>query len=140
MPDHDTTKHEFLSPAWTEAAHAIRAEYAHLESAPAVTLRMNLVVNEVPFGDGTIDAHVDTSTGRFEIDTGHVEDPDLTVVLDYETAKAILVDQNPQAGMQAFMAGRIKVDGDISKLLLLQAAPIDPVHAEVATRMRDITK
>ena len=132
-------KHEFLSPEWTEAARSVRREYAGSLAPPAVPVRMNLVVNEVPFGEGTVDAHLDSSDGRLEIDTGHLEDADLTVVLDYETAKAILIDQNPQAGMQAFMAGRIRVDGDMSKLLMLQASPVDPVHAEVAARMRDIT-
>jgi len=134
------SRHEFLSPDWTEAAHRIRAEYAHRETPPSVTLRMNLVVSDVPFGDGTVDAHVDTSAGRLEIDTGHVDEPDLTIALDYDTAKAILIDQNPQAGMQAFMAGRIRVDGDMSKLLLFQGMTIDPVHAEIAARMREITE
>ena len=35
---------------------------------------------------------------------------DLTVTVDYETAKAILVEGNAQAAMQAFMAGRIKIE------------------------------
>ena len=52
-----------------------------------------------------------------EMDTGHIEGADLTVTLDYATAKAILVDGNPQAGMQAFMAGKIKVQGDMTKMM-----------------------
>jgi hypothetical protein len=38
------------------------------------------------------------------------------------------------------MAGRIKVDGDMSKLMVLQGAPPDPTAAEVATRLREITE
>jgi putative sterol carrier protein len=64
----------------------------------------------------------------------------LKVTIDYATAKAILVEGNPQAGMQAFMAGRIKVEGDMTKLLALQGAPADPIHVEMAQRMRDITE
>jgi hypothetical protein len=37
------------------------------------------------------------------------------------------------------MAGRIKVEGDMTKLLALQGAPADPIHVEMAGRMRDIT-
>jgi putative sterol carrier protein len=132
-------KYQFLSPEWTDAAKRIRAEVGHLEPEAAILVRMNFVVNEVPFGDGAIDAHLDTSTGRIALDTGHLEEPDLTITLDYETAKAILIEQNPQAGMQAFMAGRIKVEGDMSKLLLVQTTPMDPVQAEVAERVREIT-
>ena len=64
---------------------------------------------------------------------------DDTLTLDYATAKAILVEGNPSAGMQAFMAGRIKVDGDMSKLMALQGAAPDPTAAEVASRLRAIT-
>lgn len=133
-------KHEFLSPAWTEAARKVREQYAGRAPAPPINLRMNLVVNDVPFADGPIDAHLDTSEGSFELDEGHLEEADLMVTVDYETAKAILIDQNPQAGMQAFMAGRIRVEGDMSKLLALQATQLDPVHVEVAAAMREITE
>ena len=66
--------------------------------------------------------------------------PDLTVTLDYETAKAILVEQNPQAGMQAFMAGKIKVQGDMTKLMAMQSGPPDPAAAEVAEKITEITE
>jgi putative sterol carrier protein len=75
-----------------------------------------------------------------KLERGHIEPVDLSVTLEYATAKAILVDGNPQAGMQAFMAGRIKVDGDMSKLMALQGQAPDPTAAEVATRLRDITE
>ena len=88
---------------------------------------MNQIITEVPFGDGTIEAHLDTSGGEMEMDTGHIEGADLTVTLDYATAKAILVDGNPQAGMQAFMAGKIKVQGDMTKMMAMQSGTPDPV-------------
>jgi len=56
------------------------------------------------------------------------------------TAKALLVEGDPQAGMQAFMAGKIKVDGDMSKLMALQATPPDPTSQEIASRIRSITQ
>lgn len=129
----------FLSEEWIEAATALQAEYAGRAAAPASQMRMNLIVTEVPFGEGTEDAHLDTTSGELVLNRGHLESPDLTVTLDYETAKAILVEQNPQAGMQAFMAGRIKIEGDMTKLLALQATPADPLHIEIAERVRQIT-
>jgi putative sterol carrier protein len=103
-------------------------------------MKMNLIVTDVPFGTGAIDAHLDTSEGAVKLELSHIEPVDLTVTLDYTTAKAILVEGNPQAGMQAFMAGRIRVDGDMSKLMALQGAAPDPTAAEVATRLREITE
>jgi putative sterol carrier protein len=130
----------FLSPEWIEEARKIRVEFAGRAPVAPVTMRMNLVVNEVPFGEGSLDAHLDTTGGEIVLEDGHMEGADLKVTIDYATAKAILVEGNPQAGMQAFMAGRIKVEGDMTKLLALQGAPADPIHVEMAQRMRDITE
>jgi putative sterol carrier protein len=131
--------HAFLSDEWLEAAKAIREEYKGQGSPPAHAVRMNQVITEVPFGDGTIDAHMDTSSGEVQMDMGHLENPDLTVTLDYATAKAILVDGNPQAGMQAFMAGKIKVQGDMTKLMAMQQGTPDPTQAEIAAKIKEIT-
>jgi putative sterol carrier protein len=102
-------------------------------------MRLNQVITEVPFGDGTINAHVDTTTGELEMELGHLDGPDLQVTLDYATAKAIFVEGNPQAGMQAFMAGKIKVEGDVTKLMAMQATPPDPSTLELAGRIKEIT-
>jgi putative sterol carrier protein len=101
---------------------------------------MNQVITDVPFGSGSIDAHMDTSGGDVQMDIGHLENPDLTVTLDYATAKAILVDGNPQAGMQAFMAGKIKVQGDMTKLMAMQSGTPDPAALEVAAKIKEITE
>ena len=100
---------------------------------------MNQIVTDVPFGDGTIEAHMDTSGGEMSMEMGHLENPDLTVTLDYATAKAILVDDNPQAGMQAFMAGKIKVQGDMTKMMAMQSGAPDPSQAEIAAKIQAIT-
>jgi hypothetical protein len=130
----------FLSDEWLREARAIREEQGGAVPTVAAAVKMNLVINEVPFGDGTIDAHLDTSSGALELDTGHLEGPDLTVTVDYATAKAILIEGNFQMGMQAFMAGKIRVEGDMSKLMALQAAPPDIDAADVAGRLRAITE
>lgn len=131
--------HQFLSDEWIEEAHAIRAEFA--DKSPTINhpVRMNLVVTDMPFGDGLLEAHVDTTSGGLDVDKGHVEDADLEVTLDYLTAKAVLVDRNPQAGMQAFMAGKIHVTGDMAKLMAIQTAAPDEHAEEMAARLRAIT-
>ena len=133
-------QYPFLSDEWMDAAKAIREEYAGKTAAPAHSVKMNQIVTDVPFGDGTINAHLDTSGGEAVMETGHLDDADLTVTLDYATAKAILVDGNPQAGMQAFMAGKIKVQGDMTKLMAMQSAPPDPTAQEVSERIKAITE
>jgi hypothetical protein len=130
-----------LSDEWLEEARKIRAEYEGTSVPFPHVVRMNLVVTAVPFGDQDIDAHMDTSSGSLVLDVGHLDAPDLKVTVDYDTAKAILIEGNPAAGMQAFMAGKIRVEGDMAKLMALQSAPVgaDSPAAQMANRLREIT-
>jgi len=133
-------KYEFLSPEWMDAVRAIRDEMPASDGPPAHIVRMNLVITEAPFDGGKeIDAHMDTSQGDVQMDVGHLDAPDLTVTVDYATAKAIFIDQNPQAGMQAFMAGKVKVQGDLSKLMAMQASTPDPGAQAIADRIKEVT-
>ena len=130
----------FLSDEWLAEARTIRSEYDDKGTAVQHSIRMNLVVTAVPFGEGSVHAHADTSTGELILDTGHIDPADLKVTVEYEIAKAILVEGNPQAGIQAFMQGKIKVEGDIAKLLALQSMTPDPVTAEIGARIQAITE
>jgi hypothetical protein len=129
----------FLSDEWVAEARKIREEFDGKGGTVPHQLRMNLVITDVPFASGAIDAHMDSSEGSLKLDLGHIEPVDLKVTLDYGTAKSILVEGNPQAGMQAFMAGKVKVEGDMAKLMAMQATPPDASAQEVAARLRAIT-
>ncbi|MGH9064610.1 MAG: SCP2 sterol-binding domain-containing protein [Acidimicrobiales bacterium] len=134
------TKYAFLTEEWVEQARRLREEYQGRITTTGEPVRVNQVVTDVPFGSGTIDAHLESASGEIEIELGHLEDPDLTLTIDYATAKAVFVDGNPQAGMQAFMAGRIKVDGDMAKLIAMQGASPDAATLELAGRIKDMTE
>jgi len=132
-------KYPFLSDEWIAEVRKIGEQYEGAGTVPHV-VKMNQVITEVPFGDGTIKAHMDTSSGEMQLETGHLDQPDLTVTLDYETAKAIFVEGNPQAGMQAFMAGKVKVEGDMTKLMAMQATPPNERAVEFSQKVREITE
>jgi putative sterol carrier protein len=132
--------HEFLSDDWMEAVKAIRDKYA--DQAPPVPykIRMNQVISGAPFSDGAdIRIYMDTSDGTMVLDKGELEDPEVTVSTDWETARKIFVDQDQAAGMQAFMSGKIKVQGDMTKLMMMNAAPPDEVAKSVAAEIKEMT-
>lgn len=114
-------KYPFLSDEWVTEARGIYAEVQAEGALPAggtvVPVRLNLVVNEAPFSSEPVKAHIDTSEGHIAIDMGHLEKPDVTVSLDYATARSLFISGDVQAVMQAFLGGRIRVDGDMTKLL-----------------------
>lgn len=128
--------HQFLSESWIEAARDIRHRYAGDVPVIDVVVRINVITTKVPFGDGSISAYIDTSNGSLEMELGSIEESDLTVTTDYETARKLFVEQDPTASMQAFMAGRIKVEGDITRLMVMQTSlpqtdKTDAVAAEI---------
>ena len=132
--------HAFLSPDWMAAARTLRDTMAKPSTAAPVAVRMNLIVTDTPFSDD-VQGHIDTTDGEVVIEDGHIEGPDLTVTVDYATARAIFIDQDAAAAMQAFMGGRIKVEGDMSKMLAMQAsaAAPDPNAQALADALRDNT-
>jgi putative sterol carrier protein len=132
--------YEFLSAEWMDAAKAIRDKYADQAAEIAVSVRMNQVITDTPLVDGDVRLYLDTSSGSLVMEFGELETPDLTLTTDYETAKKIFVDQDQAAGMQAFMAGKIKVQGDMMKMMAMQTSmPQDDVARSVADEIQKIT-
>ncbi len=78
--------------------------------------------------------------GHADWGAGHRDDADLTLTTDYATAKDIFMSGNPQAGMQAFMEGKVKVQGDLTKLMAAQAAGVGPGAPGLADALSAITE
>jgi putative sterol carrier protein len=130
----------FLSDEWITAAREIRTRHEEAAAALTLTARINLLITEVPFGEGTIESYMEAVDGRLDLELGSLEAPDCTVTTDYLTARTLLVDQDPAAAMQAFMSGRIKVQGDMMKLMAMQTSvPDDERAKQVADEIRQIT-
>ncbi|HEX2784590.1 MAG TPA: SCP2 sterol-binding domain-containing protein [Ilumatobacteraceae bacterium] len=130
----------FLSAEWMDAAKAIRDKYADRSAAITISIRMNQIITDSPLGDGDIRLYLDTSSGHLDMEAGELETPDLTLTTDYDTAKTIFVDQDQAAGMQAFLAGKIKVQGDMMKMMAMQTSmPQDDVARTIAEEIKQIT-
>jgi hypothetical protein len=135
-------KFEFLSDDWFAAARKLRDDLPSGGGTPPPKIKMNMIIIEAPFNGGAeIKAFMDSSSGEMQMDEGELSDPEVTVTVDWPTAKAIFVDQNAQAAMQAFMSGKVKIQGDPTKLMAMQAAGAapDPAAQELADKIKDIT-
>ena len=128
-------KYPFLSDAWFDAAEKLIRE--HETAAPPVNLVMNL---EVADGDRTIEFFMGAKNGETLFGKGKTDAADLTLSTDIDTARQVFVSGDQQAGMQAFMAGKVKVEGDMAKLMALTAGPAPDASAvEMANRLKDMT-
>ena len=74
------------------------------------------------------------------MEKGALDTPDLTLTTDWDTARKIFVDQDQAAGMQAFMSGKVKVQGDMMKMMAMQTSmPSDDIAKQVAEEIKGIT-
>jgi hypothetical protein len=126
-----TMSHPFLSDNWFEAVQAIDPP----EPPPAM---QGLVVNVSVTGGPEGDRQVHLDSGRFRV--GHVDDAPTTVTVPYEVAKKMFIDNDPQAAMQGFMSGQIRISGDITKLMSLQMVQPSPDQIAFAAKLREMTE
>ncbi len=112
--------YQFLSTEWVAAARDIRDKYKAQTPPITVVVKINMVITQAPFDETIVKGFIDTSSGDMALELGELSDPEATVTTDYETASKLFVDQDPSAVMQAFMSGKIKIDGDMMKVMGMQ--------------------
>ena len=117
--------HKFLSEAWFTEIESLRDE-APPPGAGVADLVLNIVVTGAPDGD----VEVQLNKGQFE--RGHAADAPTKITVPYDVAKDIFINGNQAAGMQAFMAGQIKVEGDMTRLMAMQSSGGTPTPEQKA--------
>jgi hypothetical protein len=138
VPSDDAPHYEFLSDPWLDAVAGLQDDAT--EAAAALPVTVNLVVSEAPFAPGEdLLVHVDTTRGSLLVDRGHLDRADVTISVAWATAKALLVEGNQQAAMSAFLEGKIRVEGDVGKLLAFQSGVIDEATHETARTIKAFT-
>ncbi len=131
--------HDFLSDGWFDAVKQLRDKYADQVPKVPYSIRMNQVITAAPFAEDDIRIFLDTSDGTMVMDKGELDNPELTLTTDWETARKIFVEQDQAAGMQAFMSGRIKVQGDMMKMMQMNATPPDELAKKIANEIKELT-
>jgi hypothetical protein len=130
-------RYAFLSDDWFAEAEKLVASH-ETTAPPHANVQMNLVVTDTPF-DNDVEFHMGAKDARGSFGRGHTEGADVTLTTDYVTAKEIFVSGHPQAGMQAFMQGKVRVQGDMAKLMAAQQGA-GPGNPELAKALQEITE
>ncbi len=111
---------KFLTDEWmTALADHVNADGAFTSAIASVSLNLNFVVTNVP-DSGEVKYSIGIDGGTTAIEPGEIDGGDATITNDFDTAAAISKgDLNTQ---MAFMTGKLKVAGDMAKLMMNQAA------------------
>ena len=110
----------YLSPAWLDAAAAALADSPGLQDTIGdVALTLEQTVTDVP-GEpdgtdaGTVRWHIALDHGEARLVPGPAEHADLRFATAYRVARAIAV--GDLAAPMAFIAGRLRIGGDLTLL------------------------
>lgn len=125
--------HEFLSEDWFTAVESLRSE-APEPPAAIKDLVINLTVTGTPNGDHEL------RLAGGQLERGHGEGAPTTMIVPYDVAKQLFVQNDQAAAMQAFMTGKIKVTGDMTKLMAMQAGgPPTEEQLAFSKKLLDLT-
>ncbi|MGH9187821.1 MAG: SCP2 sterol-binding domain-containing protein [Acidimicrobiales bacterium] len=109
----------YLSPEWlAEAEQAAKTASGLAEATAGVSLSVQQVVTGGPHGDVTYHVHV--RDGALSVSPGATDNPTVTFEQDYPTAVSVAKGELSAQG--AFMTGRIRVRGDLPRLVEYQEA------------------
>ncbi len=128
----------FLSDEWLAEVRRI-VDAQNVEVPTGTNLTMNLLVTDTPFAEDRR-LSIAMQQGNADWSAGHVDNADLTLTTDYVTAREVLMSADAQAALQAFMEGKVKIQGDLTKLMAAQASGAAPGGAALAGAIAEITE
>ena len=106
----------FVTDDWFSNVETLTAQAGDLNLSPALAnLAINLVVADAS-------GNTELSLEGGAIKKGLSSNAKTTLNMDGETLRKVFLEFDMAAAMQAFMTGKIKVQGDMSQLMALQTA------------------
>jgi putative sterol carrier protein len=107
---------KFLSDEWaTAVTDALNSNEQFKQAAGSHTAKIQNVVSTP---DGETKYYFQLQDGKAEVSLGEIDGPEATITQDYETAAALM--RNELSATAAYMSGRIRINGDLMRLMQLQ--------------------
>ena len=126
-------RYEFLSPEWFTKVDELIAAAGDLKIPDAMkAAEVNVTVTS-PKGD----TKLFMKDGLFF--QGHQPGAAASVSVGAELARKIFVDGDAAAGVQGFLSGEMKVDGDLAKLVALQTVEPSEPQKQLTKKIAEIT-
>ena len=107
---------KYLTDEWAKATtEALNASDTFKQAAGSTTVKLNNVVN-TPEGEKKY--YFKVENGQAEVALGELPDAEATLTQDYDTAVAVA--KQEMNGTAAYMSGKLKISGDMMKLMQAQ--------------------
>jgi alkyl sulfatase BDS1-like metallo-beta-lactamase superfamily hydrolase len=125
---------KFLTQEWHDQCRTLAESQPE---RPGASARMQYVVTGAPEGDVRYFWLLENGK-LIESGVGDIEDPEITLTQSYEDAVAI--QKGELDANAAFMQGRVKVTGNMAKLMSLLPITNSPEFKQLQTEIREITE
>jgi putative sterol carrier protein len=107
---------KFLSEEWAKAVtEALNSNDQFKQAAGSHSAKIQNVVSTP---DGESKYYFRLQDGAAEVALGEIDDPEAVISQDYDTAVALM--KNELSATAAYMSGRIRINGDLMRLMQLQ--------------------
>jgi putative sterol carrier protein len=127
-------KFKFLSTEWFAKVNELKAAAGDLQVPAAMhDLVINITVTGSDFGD------VDIAMASGMIEKGHHANAPTKMTLPVDLAHRLFIDNDQSAGMQGFMSGQIKIEGDMSKLMAMQTVQPSAAQKALQKQILEVT-
>ena len=127
-------RHEFLSDAWFTKVDELVAAAGDLQIPAAMKAALVNVTVTSPGGD----TQIYMKDGLFF--RGHDSGAPTKIWISKELAHRIFIQADTAAGVQAFLAGEMKVEGDLASLVAMQTVEPSEPQKQLTIRIAAITE
>lgn len=126
---------KYLTQEWLDESTRLAEDQPE---RPGASARMQYAVTDVP-GQGDVKYYWVLENGKIlENKIGELPDADFTVTTTYEDSKKI--QEGELDANAAFMQGRMKVTGNMGKLMSLMPLTQSPEYKELQEKVRAVTE
>lgn len=110
---------QFLSQAWFDTVNTLNAQAGELNLPPAIA---NLIINISIEQDNPTLLHLNAG----KVEQGHHTQAVSTIKITKDALDEIIQSKDPNLAVEAFMMGKIRIDGDMSAVMSLQSTKPSP--------------
>lgn len=126
--------HKFLTDEWFAKVEELIAEAGDLE----VPAGMDSLIMNIAVSTENGEVAMCMRAGNFE--KGHADEAPTKLSLPIDLARKLFIENDQSAGMQGFMSGQIKVEGDMSKLMSMQSVRPSEAQKGLQKKILEMTE
>lgn len=127
-----TMMNKFLTQAWFDQVATLNEQAGDLHLPPTLS---GLLLNVVITGDNPIQLHLKQG----KIAQHLLDDAQATINIDNETLAQIIDSNDVNTALEAFMMGKIRINGDMSAVMNLQSAKPSPEQKRLYKQIKEMT-